>query len=95
MLSQTYYVLRSQQDGQYLAARPDAEGDRYLLMFTEHFDALSYVNRFAEEYKEQLAVESLATPTLKNYTSAVGICGICPRARPTPASFRVFNSDLI
>ncbi|USR92345.1 hypothetical protein NEA10_06380 [Phormidium yuhuli AB48] len=75
MLSQTYYVLRSQQDGQYLAARPDAEGDRYLLMFTEHFDALSYVNRFAEEYKEQLAVESLATPTLKTILQRWGYAG--------------------
>ncbi|MCC5900047.1 MAG: hypothetical protein JJU32_19310 [Phormidium sp. BM_Day4_Bin.17] len=75
MLSQTYYVLRSQQDGQYLAARPDAEGDRYLLMFTEHFDALSYVNRFAEDYKEKVAVESLATPTLKTILQRWGYVG--------------------
>lgn len=75
MLSQTYYVLRSQQDGQYLAARPDAEGDRYLLMFTEHFDALSYVNRFAEDYKEQLTVESLATPSLKRLLQRWGYVG--------------------
>ncbi|MFO8037841.1 MAG: hypothetical protein R6U67_00170 [Sodalinema sp.] len=75
MFSETYYVLRSQQDGQYLAARPDVEGDRYLLLFTEHFDALSYVNRFAEDYKAQISVESLATPSLKPLLQRWGYVG--------------------
>jgi hypothetical protein len=75
MLSQTYYVLRSSQDGQYLAARPEADGDRFLLMFSEHHEALSYVNRFAEDYKDRLSVESQSIPALKMLLQRWGYAG--------------------
>ncbi len=66
MFSQTYYALRSRQDGSYLSARPDRDrADRFILVFAEHFDALAYINKYAEDYKDRVAVESIAPTQLK------------------------------
>ncbi|QIZ73267.1 hypothetical protein [Oxynema aestuarii] len=64
MLSQTYYLVRSKVDGQYLTANPDRPSEQvnkisYLLLFSEHFDALTYLNKYGEDLRDRLAVESI------------------------------------
>lgn len=45
MLSQFYYVVRSQTSGEYLVAHPAADAaDGFLLLFSADYDALSYIN---------------------------------------------------
>jgi hypothetical protein len=72
MLSQVFYLIRSQQDGQYLVARPQLDATQskaatdpgYLLVFREHADALSYLNTHAFGLADRFAVESLASTQL-------------------------------
>lgn len=59
MFSEVYYLVRSPADGRYLTAHPEKEGMAYLLLFREHFDALSYLNTHGGELANRLAVESL------------------------------------
>jgi hypothetical protein len=66
MYSQIYYLVRSKADGQYLVAHPRANVDEnptqkqsYLLMFREHYDALSYLNTHAREVVDRFAIESI------------------------------------
>lgn len=60
MVTQIYYLLRSRQDGSYLAARPaDEEGSGYLLVFNADYDALSYLNAHAPDLANNFSVESL------------------------------------
>lgn len=71
MLSQTYYLIRSQADGSYLAAHPrstdaDTPSPAFLLVFRDYADALSYLNTHAAELTEQFAVETLAATQLKS-----------------------------
>jgi hypothetical protein len=48
MLSQFYYVVRSQTSGEYLVAHPSADtADGFLLLFSADYDALSYINTHA------------------------------------------------
>ncbi len=68
MFSQAYYLIRSRADGSYLVAhphkgektnenqRPDAS---FLLLFREHFDALSYLNTHASGVADRFTVESI------------------------------------
>ena len=70
MLSQTYYLIRSQADGSYLAAHPRStnattSSPAFLLVFREYADALSYLNTHAAELTTQFAVETLAATQLK------------------------------
>lgn len=67
MYSQIYYLVRSKADGQYLVAHPRARGDEdpppkqgYLLMFREHYDALSYLNTHAREVADRFAIDSIS-----------------------------------
>ncbi|MGF1513141.1 MAG: hypothetical protein ACFB5Z_05525 [Elainellaceae cyanobacterium] len=71
MISETHYALRAQQTGHYLSARPSfssagADQPGYMLLFSEHADALSYLNTHAADAASRLAVESLGAPQLKN-----------------------------
>lgn len=66
MFSQVYYLVRSRADGQYLVAHPkqragddQASDQGYLLMFREHFDALSYLNTHGRDVADRFAVESI------------------------------------
>jgi len=63
MFSQVYYLVRSRADGRYLVAHPntDAEPSKssYLLMFREHFDALSYLNTHGSDTADRFGVESV------------------------------------
>ena len=61
-----YYTLRSQVNGTYLVAHPhpdDTSG--YLLVFQEHFEALSYLNTHGGEVSDHFTVESLPPTQLQ------------------------------
>jgi hypothetical protein len=83
MISQSYYLLRSRQDGQYLVAHPAVEGSNpdqapptYLLMFQEHADALSYLNQHGAGVADQFGVETLSAPQLQSLMKRMGFQGI-------------------
>ena len=67
MYSEIFYLIRSKLDGQYLVAHPKTkEGMGYLILFKEHFDALSYLNKYAEDVRDRFSVESLPGSQLKS-----------------------------
>jgi hypothetical protein len=80
MISSVYYVLRSRQDGNYLVARlgnPDTENiAQYILVFSEHHEALSYLNAHAPDVASQFGVESLSASQLKGVLSRWGFQGM-------------------
>ena len=90
MLSQVFYLIRSRADGQYLVARTKAEptqgddrtgdtkpGDaQYLLVFKEHYDALSYINTHGADMADRFAVESIAGTQLGNLLKRWGFMGM-------------------
>jgi hypothetical protein len=55
---QLYYLLRTRSNGRYLTAQPQPE-QRFLLLFKEAADALSYLNTHAGELSAQFAVETI------------------------------------
>ncbi len=66
MLSETYYLIRSKADGRYLAARPNEDdASTFVLLFREHYDALSYVNTHAGDLANRLGVETISGSNLK------------------------------
>jgi hypothetical protein len=77
-MSQVFYLIRSKADGQYLVARPngDADATGYLLMFNEHYDALSYINTHGAEVADRFAVESIAGTQLANLLKRWGFTGV-------------------
>lgn len=76
MLSEIYYLVRSQTDGRYLIARTDAEGSGYLLLFRENFDALSYLNTHAAQIANRFAVESISGTQLQGLLKRWGFSGV-------------------
>jgi len=67
MYSESFYLIRSKLDGKYLVAHPKTkEGMGYLILFKEHFDALSYLNKYAEDVRDRFSVESLPGSQLKS-----------------------------
>lgn len=84
VFSQTFYLLRSKSDGQYLVARPrpkDAEGAQqpdagFLLMFQEHYDALSYINTHGSEVADRFGVESIPGSQVGQILKRWGFNGI-------------------
>ncbi|MBD1837809.1 hypothetical protein H6F78_01855 [Coleofasciculus sp. FACHB-64] len=80
MFSQVYYLIRSRADGQYLLAQPDTSSSTsssgYLLMFGEHFDALSYLNAHAPDVSDRFAVESISGNQVKGLLQRWGFKGI-------------------
>ncbi|MGL5083634.1 MAG: hypothetical protein ACRC8A_19300 [Microcoleaceae cyanobacterium] len=77
MLSQVYYILRSKQDGQYIAAHPNPDAaTKYLLLFSEQFDALSYLNKYAQEWADRFAIEAITGPQIKSILQRWGFVGI-------------------
>jgi hypothetical protein len=72
MVSQTYYLARSRADGKYLTAHPNANPDgnptqqqSYLILFREHYEALSYLNTHARELADRFAIESISGTQLE------------------------------
>ena len=77
MISQVYYLVRSQVDGKYLAAHPNPDAaERYLLVFQENFDARSYLNKYAGEMKDKLAIESTTPIQLKSILERWSFSGV-------------------
>ena len=80
MFSQIHYLIRSKNDGKYLAAKPNANEDQvnigYLLLFRENFEALSYLNKFAPEMAERFTVESVSGNQLKKLLERWGYQGV-------------------
>lgn len=86
MLSEVFYLVRSRIDGQYLVARPRPQADvseespqsnsGYLLMFKEHFDALSYLNTHGADVANQFSVESMTGNQLGNLMKRWGFTGV-------------------
>ncbi|MDB9312382.1 hypothetical protein PN462_04640 [Spirulina sp. CS-785/01] len=68
MLADLNYLLRSNQNGQYIVARPRGEQDRtgFLLLFSEQSEALSYVNTHAGEVRDRFTVEAVTKPQLRD-----------------------------
>lgn len=80
MLAEIHYLVRSKVDGQYLVARLKAEENEatasYLLLFQEHFEALSYLNTHGAGVASQFAVESIAATHLKSILQRWGFQGV-------------------
>ena len=99
MVYEVYHLLRSRQDGRYLAARqrsPDAsEGaptQTYVLVFREHADALSYLNTHAPDVATSFAVESVPSSQLSSVLQGWSFTGfgvVGDPLLPTVEFFRV------
>jgi hypothetical protein len=80
MLSQVYYVIRSRVDGNYLTANfsqgSSATKASYLLMFREHFEALSYLNTHASDLRDRFAVESVPGTQITGLMKRWGFAGV-------------------
>lgn len=86
MFSQLYYLVRSKQDGNYLVARPELGSDSsqdgqpssagYLLVFREHFDALSYLNTHGSTVVDRFAIESVPGAQVEGLLKRWGFIGI-------------------
>jgi len=82
MLSETFYLIRSRQDGSYLVARPkaaespDKPPQGFVLLFREYADALSYLNTHAGDVANQFAVETLVSTQLDAVMKRWGFTGI-------------------
>ncbi len=76
MFTEVYYLVRSPADGRHLTAHPEEEGKGYLLLFREHFDALSYLNTHAGDLANRLAVESIPGSQLGGLLQRWGFVGV-------------------
>ncbi|MGK7920309.1 MAG: hypothetical protein AB4080_09940 [Trichodesmium sp.] len=77
MLSQIYYLLRSQVDGSYVSANPDPDkAVKFLLLFQEDFEARSYLNTHAPDVADRFAVESIPPTQLKTILNRWSFQGI-------------------
>jgi hypothetical protein len=66
MLSQSYFVVRSQTSGQYLVAHPSEDPSiGFLLVFSNDYDALSYINTHAQSSRGDGRVETIAVTSLR------------------------------
>jgi hypothetical protein len=74
---QVYYLLRSKADGSYVSANPDPDAaTKYLLLFQQDFEALSYLNAHGQDVANKFAVESMASTQLKGILQRWGFHGI-------------------
>ncbi|RAQ45781.1 hypothetical protein B9S53_07010 [Arthrospira sp. O9.13F] len=77
MFSQVYYLLCSQKDGQYVAAHPNPDlPESYVLLFAEHFEALSYLNQHGAEVSDRFTVESISGSQIQSIVQRWGFSGL-------------------
>ncbi len=89
MLTQTYYLVRSRADGQYLVARlsqptPDVVDPGYVLLFREHFEALTYLNTHGRDIADRFAVESIPGTQVESLMKRWNFTGIGVVEDPIP-----------
>lgn len=77
MLAPLYYLIRSRVDGTYLVAHPQPDApSRFLLLFPEHADALSYLNTHGSGMADRFAVESIPSSQVGGLLQRWGFEGI-------------------
>jgi hypothetical protein len=77
MFSQVYYLIRAKADGHYLTAHPPSDHPQtYLLLFSEQFDALSYLNKYAADLTDKFTVESIPGSQMTGILQRWGFGGI-------------------
>lgn len=80
MLSQTYYVILARESGRYLAVQPQGQDNltapRYLLMFRENFEAMTYLNHHGGGLADRFTVESVPQGQVKSLLQRWGFTGI-------------------
>jgi hypothetical protein len=77
MFSESFYLVRSQADGRHLGAHPNPDDtSTYLLLFKEHFDALSYLNTHAGDLANRFGVESIPGSQLASLLKRWGFQGV-------------------
>ncbi len=77
MFSATHYLLRTKTDGSYLAAQPHPDrAARYLLLFREYAEALSYLNAHGPERAGEFGVESVSGSQLRGVLERWGFAGV-------------------
>ncbi len=69
MFSAIHYIIRSKVDGKYLVAQVNKGEEQatvsYLLVFSENFEALSYLNTHGSDVSDRFIVESTSGTQLK------------------------------
>jgi hypothetical protein len=78
MFSQVYYVILVRASGRYLTVQPQEKPDapKYLLLFKENFEAMTYLNHHGGGLADKFVVESVAQAQLKGLLSRWGFTGI-------------------
>lgn len=72
-----YYLIQARADGRHLVAHPDEDkGSGYLLLFGEHFDALSYLNTHGANVADRFTVQSIPKTQLKALLQRWGFAGV-------------------
>lgn len=69
------YLIRSKTDGKYVAASLEEQG-KYLLLFQEQFDALSYLNTHGADLANRFSVDSTTKAEIKGLLSRWGFQGV-------------------
>ena len=60
-----YYLIQSKKDGQYLFARPGADREaKFVLLFSERSDALSYLTAHVGAVSDRFLVQSVSSKDL-------------------------------
>lgn len=74
MAFQTYYLIRSKNDGQYITAH--LGDNQYILLFQQDFEAYSYLNTHAPDLTQKFAVETLVSSQLSALLNRWGYQGV-------------------
>lgn len=74
MAFQTYYLIRSKNDGQYITAH--VGDNQYILLFQQDFEAYSYLNTHARDLAQKFAVETLVGSQLSALLNRWGYQGV-------------------
>jgi hypothetical protein len=80
MLSQTYYVILARESGRYLVVQPQGQDNpnapRYLLLFRENFEAMTYLNHHGGGLADRFTVESVPQGQVKGLLQRWGFNGV-------------------
>lgn len=93
-MSSTYFVVRSQTSGEYLIAHPSQDtAVGYLLVFSNDYDALSYVNAHAQGSRGDGRVESIASTALRSTIDRWQLTGFGVVSDPLIPEVEFFRID--